>query len=235
MMGYVHYFKGEFNRAAAEFGNALRLDPNHYDAVIGQAQVLAKTGRFAESGARLTALLRGETGPGPRVGALFQLGWNALAQNMYGEAEEYFREMSGIIGDARMDIMIPFSHCTLGWAYLTAGKLNEARQEFEAVLERSIPMAGIYGTASSRYFLGVTFLKMGMPDRARAEAEELRQMAEARENETFLAWHDDLIAKIGAGQTSEPRPEQRQMKGGRFYLRGWFGWMTDIPGGILLE
>jgi hypothetical protein len=123
----------------------------------------------------------------------------------------------------------------LAWAYLTAGKLDEARRELEAVLEHSIPMAGIYGQAASHYFLGVTFLKMGMAERARSEAEKLRQMAEARENAAFLAWHDDLLARIGGGQMSNTERERVRVKGPRFYMHGWFGWMADIPGGIPLE
>jgi tetratricopeptide (TPR) repeat protein len=235
MMGYVHYFKGEFDRAREEFEKALQLDPNHYDAVIGQAQVLAKSGRFAESGAILAALLRRQTEPVHRVGAYFQLGWNALAQKKHGEAEEYFRQMSDIIRAAQLSIMIPFSDHALGWAYLTAGKLNDARQEFATDLERSDPMVGIYGPAASHYFLAVTYLKMGLPDKARAEAEGLERLAEAGENPLFLAWNDDLIAKIGAGQMSDGRPEEIRAKRPRFYYRAWFGWMTDIPGGIPLE
>ncbi len=92
MMGYVHYFKGELDRGMEEFDKALKLDPQYYDAVIGQAQVMAKGGRFAESKAKLAPLLSVKMKPEHRIGAYFQMGWNALAQKKPGEAEDFLRE-----------------------------------------------------------------------------------------------------------------------------------------------
>ena len=92
MMGYVHYFKGALDPAMEEFEKALTLDPQYDDAVIGQAQVLAKGGRFAESREKLAPLLGLKTKPEHRIGASFQMGWNALAQKKPGEAEGYLRK-----------------------------------------------------------------------------------------------------------------------------------------------
>jgi len=133
--------------------------------------------------------------------------------------------------------MSPFGHYTLGWAYLTLGKLNDARGEFEIILERDDPAAGIYGPAVSHYFLGIVALRMGQPDRARAlaEAEDLKQIADARDNQTIRAWHEDLVARIQAGQKSVSELDERMPKRPRFFSRAWWGWIVDIPGGIPLE
>jgi len=235
MMGYVYYFKGELDPGMEEFEKALKLDQQYYGAVIGQAQVLAKGGRFAESKEKLAPLLGVKLKPEHRIGAYFQMGWNALAQKEPEEAEFYLKEMNKIILASHMDFMIPFGHYTLGWAYLTVGKLSDARREFEVILERNDPAAGIYGPATSHYFLGIVALRMGQPDRARAEAENLKQIADARDNRTFRAWHEDLVARIRASQKSVAELEERQLKRPRFRLRDWWGWMVDIPGGIPLE
>ncbi len=235
MIGYVYYFKGELDPGMEEFEKALKLDPEYYDAVIGQAQVLAKAGRFAESREKLAPLLGVKMKPEHRIGAYFQMGWNALAQKKPGEAEDYLKEMNKIILASHLDILSPFGHYTLGWAYLTLGKLSDARGEFEVILERNDPAAGIYGPAASHYFLGIVALRMGQPDRARAEAENLKQIADARDNLTFRAWHGDLVARIQASQESVAELEERPLKRPRFFLRNWFGWITDIPGGIPLE
>ncbi len=233
MMGYVHYFRGELDQGMEEFDKALKLDPQYYDAVIGQAQVLAKGGRFAESREKLAPLLGVKMKPEHRIGASFQMGWNALAQKKPGEAEFYLKEMNKIILASHLDIMSPFGHYTLGWAYLTLGKLNDARGEFEIILERNDPAAGIYGSAVSHYFLGIVALRMGQPDRA--EAQDLKQIADARDNQTIRAWHEDLVARIQASQKSVAELEERPLERPRFFLRNWFGWITDIPGGIPLE
>ena len=209
MMGYVHYFRGELDQGMEEFDKALKLDPQYYDAVIGQAQVLAKGGRFAESRERLAPLLGVKMKPEHRIGASFQMGWNALAQKKPGEAEFYFKEMNKIILASHLDVMSPFGHYTLGWAYLTLGKLNDARGEFEIILERNDPASGIYGPATSHYFLGVVALRMGQPDGARAEAENLKQIADARDNQTIRAWHEDLVARSNRARG----PFQSSMKG----------------------
>ncbi|MGZ8878478.1 MAG: protein kinase domain-containing protein, partial [Candidatus Aminicenantales bacterium] len=235
MMGYVHYFKGELDPAMEEFEKALKLDQQYYDAVIGQAQVLAKGGRFAESNERLAPLLGVKSKPLHRIGAHFQMGWNALAQKKPGEAEAYLKEMNKIILASHLDILSPFGPYTLGWAYLTLGKLSDARGEFEIVLERNDLAAGIYGTAVSHYFLGIVALRMGQLDRARAEAQNLKQIADARDNRTFRAWHEDLVARIRASRKSVVELGERPLKRPRFFLRAWFGWFADIPGGIPLE
>ncbi|HCS47063.1 MAG TPA: hypothetical protein DIW61_01890 [Candidatus Aminicenantes bacterium] len=235
MMGYVYYFKGELDPGMDEFEKALKLDPQYDDAVIGQAQVLAKGGRFAESREKLAPLLGVKMKPEHRIGASFQMAWNALAQKKPGEAEFYLKEMNKIILASHLDILSPFGHYTLGWAYLTLGKLSDARREFEVILERNNPAAGIYGPAASHYFLGIVALRMGQADRARAEAENLKRIADARDNRTFRAWHEDLVARIQASQKSVAELEERPLKRPRFFLRNWFGWITDIPGGIPLE
>ena len=236
MIGYVYYFKGELDPGMEEFEKALKLDPEYYDAVIGQAQVLAKAGRFAESREKLAALLGVKMKPEHGSAPHFQMGWNALAQKKPGEAEDYLKEMNKIILASHLDILSPFGHYTLGWAYLTLGKLSDARGEFEVILERNDPASGIYGPAASHYFLGIVALRMGQPDRARAEAEKLKQIADARDNLTFRAVrHEDLVARIQASQKSVAELEERPLKRPRFFLRNWFGWMTDIPGGIPLE
>jgi serine/threonine protein kinase/tetratricopeptide (TPR) repeat protein len=235
MVGYVHYFKGELDSAMEEFDKTLKLDPQYYDAVIGQAQVLAKGGRFAESKEKLAPLLGAKMEPEHRIGASFQMGWNALAQKKSGEAEFYLKEMNKIILASHLDVMSPFGHYTLGWAYLTLGKLNDARQEFEAILERNDPAWGIYGPATSHYFLGVVALRMGQSDRASAEAEDLKQIADARDNQTIRAWHEDLMARIQSSQKSGSELDERMLKRPRFFARAWWGWIADIPGGIPLE
>ncbi len=235
MMGYVHYFKGELDPAMEEFEKALKLDRQYYDAVIGQAQVLAKRGRFAESKERLAPLLGVKSKPEHRIGAHFQMGWNALAQKKPREAEDYLKEMKKIILAGHLDIMIPFGHYTMGWAYLTAGKLSDARREFEAILECNGPLAGVYGPATSHYFLGIVALRMGQPDKARAEAQDLKQIADARDNQTIRAWHEDLVARIQASPKSVLEPDERMPKRPRFFSRAWWGWIADIPGGIPLE
>lgn len=235
MMGYVHYFRGELDQGMEEFDRALKLDPQYYDAVIGQAQVLAKGGRFAESKERLAPLLGAKMKPEHRIGASFQMGWNALAQKKPGEAEFYLKEMNKIILASHLDVMSPFGHYTLGWAYLTLGKLNDARGEFEIILERNDPAWGIYGPATSHYFLGVAALRMGQSDRASAAAEDLRQIAEARDNRTLQAWHEDLVARIQSSQKSVSELDERTLKRPRFFARAWWGWIADIPGGIPLE
>lgn len=235
MMGYGHYFRGELDQGRGEFDKALKLDPQYYDAVIGQAQVLAKGGRFTESREKLAPLLGVKMKPEHRIGASFQIGWNALAQKKPGEAEFYLKEMNKIILASHLDIMSPFGHYTLGWAYLTLGKLNDARGEFEIVLEHNDPAAGIYGPAVSYYFLGIVALRMGHPDRARAEAQDLKQIADARDNQTIRTWHEDLVARIQASQESVSELDERMPKRPRFFSRAWWGWIADIPGGIPLE
>ena len=235
MMGYVHYFQGEQDSAMEEFEEALNLDRQYYDAVIGQAQVLAKGGRFAESREKLAPLLGVKMKPEHRIGASFQMGWNALAQKKPGEAEDYLKEMNKIILAGHLDIMIPFGHYTMGWAYLTAGKLTDAMREFEVILERPDPSAGIYGPVTSHYFMGIVALRMGQPDRALAEAQNLKRIADARDNRTLQAWHEDLVARIRASEEPFAELEERARKRPRFFLRAWFGWITDIPGGIPLE
>ncbi len=235
MMGYVHYFRGEMDPAMKEFEKALRLDRQYHDAVIGQAQVLAKGGRFAESREKLAPLLGVKMKPEHRIGAHFQMGWNALSQKTPGEAEAYLKEMNKIILAGHLDILSPFGHYTLGWAYLAAGKLSDARREFEAILECNDPLEGTFGPVTSHYFLGIVALRMGQPDRALAEAQNLKRIADARDNRTFRAWHEDLVARIQAGQKSVVELGERPLKHPRFFLRNWFGWMTDIPGGIPLE
>ncbi len=103
------------------------------------------------------------------------------------------------------------------------------------ILECNGPLAGVYGPATSHYFLGIVALRMGQPDRARAEAQNLKQIADARDNRTFRAWHEDLVARIRASQKSVVELGERPLKRPRFFLRNWFGWMTDIPGGIPLD
>jgi len=228
MMGYVHYFKGELDPAMAEFEGALKLDRQYYDAVIGQAQVLAKGGRFAESREKLSPLLGLTMKPVHRIGARFQMGSNAMAQHMPEEAEDHFKEMNKIILDSHLDIMSPFGHYTLGWAYLRAGKWGDARREFEAMLERNDLAWGIYGPATSHYLLAIVALRMGRPDRARAEAEALKKIADARDNRTLRAWHEDLVARIRAGQGSIAELGDGSLKRPRVLLRAWWGWMADI-------
>jgi non-specific serine/threonine protein kinase len=235
MMGYVHYFKGELDPAMEEFEEALKLDRQYYDAVIGQAQVLAKGGRFAESREKLAPLLGKKMKPEHRIGASYQMGWNALAQKKPGEAEDYLKEMNKTILACHLDIMIPFGHYTMGWAYLTAGKLTEAIREFEGILERPDPSAGIYGPVTSYYFLGIIALRMGQRDRALAEAQNLKRIADARDNRTLRTWHEDLLARIQANEEPSAELEERPMKRPRLFLRAWFGWIADIPGGIPLE
>jgi len=235
MMGYVHYFKGELNQGMEEFDEALKLDPKYYDAVIGQAQVLAKGGRFAESREKLAPLLGVKMKPEHRIGASFQMGWNALAQKKPGEAEDNLKEMNKIILASHLDFMIPFGHTTMGWAYLTTGKLTDAIREFEVILERPDPSAGIYGPVTSHYFLGIIALRMGQPDRALAEAQNLKRIADARNNRTLRAWHENLVARIQASEEPSAELEERPLKRPRFFLRALFGWITDIPGGIPLE
>lgn len=235
MMGYVHYFKGELDSAMEEFEEALKLDRHYYDAVIGQAQVLAKDGRFAESRGKLAPLLGVKMKPEHRIGASFQMGWNALAQKRPGEAEDNLKEMNEIILASHRDFMIPFGHILMGWAYLTTGRLTDAIREFEVILERPEPSAGIYGPVLSHYFLGIIALRMGRPDRALAEAQDLKRIADARDNRTLRAWHEDLVARIQANEKSFAEHEERPLKRPRFFMRAWFGWITDIPGGIPLE
>jgi len=143
--------------------------------------------------------------------------------------------MNKIILASHLDIMSPFGHYALGWAYLTAGKWSAARGEFEIILERNDPAAGIYGPAVSHYFLGIVALRMGQPDRARAEAQDLKQIADARDNQTIRAWHEDLVARIQASQKSVSELDERMPKRPRFFSRAWWGWIADIPGGIPLE
>ena len=235
VMGYVHYFKGEMDPAMEEFEEALKLDRQYYDAVIGQAQVLAKGGRFAESREKLAPLLGVKMKPEHRIGASFQMGWNALAQKKPGEAEDNLKEMNKIILASHRDFMIPFGHTTMGWAYLTTGKLTDAIREFEVILERPDPSAGIYGPVTSHYFLGIIALRMGQPDRALAEAQNLKRIADARDNRTLRAWHENLVARIQANEEPFAELEERPLKRPRFFMRAWFGWITDIPGGIPLE
>jgi tetratricopeptide (TPR) repeat protein len=218
-----------------EFEEALKLDQQYYDAVIGQAQVLAKGGRFAESREKLAPLLALKMKPAHRIGASFQMGWNALAQKKPGEAELYLREMNKIILASHLDVMSPFGHCTLGWAFLTLGRLSDARGELEIILERNDPVAGIYGPVASHYLLGIVALRMGQPDGAWAEAQNLKQVADARDNQTIRAWHEDLVARISAGQKPAAELEESVPKRPRFFLRAWWGWAADIPGGIPLE
>jgi len=234
MMGYVHYFKGALNPAMEEFEKALTLDPQYDDAVIGQAQVLAKGGRFAESKEKLAPLFSLKAKPEHRVGAYFQMGWNSLAQKKFGEAEGYLKEMNGIILAHHLDFQSPFGQYALGWAYLTAGRMSDARREFEVVLERNLPTAGTYGPAASHYFLGIVALRMGQPERARAEARDLKRLAEAQDNLTYREWHDDLMAIMQASRKSVAETGERPPKRPGFFLRDWWGWMTDIPGGIPL-
>jgi serine/threonine protein kinase/tetratricopeptide (TPR) repeat protein len=235
MMGYVHYFRGELDSAMEEFEEALKLDRQYYDAVIGQAQVLAKGGRFAESSEKLAPLLGVKMKPEHRIGASFQMGWNALAQKKPREAEDNLKEMNKIILASHRDFMIPFGHFTMAWAYLTTGKLTDAIREFEIILERNDPAAGIYGPAVSHYFLGIVSLRMGQPDKAKAEAQNLKRIADARDNRTLRAWHEDLIARIQANEEPFAELEERPLKRPGFFMRAWFGWITDIPGGIPLE
>jgi tetratricopeptide (TPR) repeat protein len=235
MMGYAHYFRGELDQGREEFDKALKLDPKYYDAVIGQAQVLAKGGRFAESKEKLAPLLDAKMKPEHRIGASFQMGWNALAQKKPGEAEFYLKDMNKIILTSHLDVMSPFGHYALGWAYVTLGRWDDARQELEANLERNDPAWGIYGPATSRYLLGVLALRTGRPDRACAEADDLKQIADARDNQTIQAWHDDLIARIRSSRRSCSDRDERMSKRPRFFARAWWGWIADIPGGIPLE
>lgn len=150
------------------------------------------------------------------------------------EAEGYLKEMNGIILARHLDFQSPFGQYALGWAYLTAGRMSDARREFEVVLERNLPTAGTYGPAASHYFLGIVALRMGQPERARAEAQDLKRLAEAQDNLTYREWYEDLMAMMQTSRKSAAETGERPPKRPGFFLRDWWGWMADIPGGIPL-
>ena len=137
--------------------------------------------------------------------------------------------MNKIILASHLDFQSPFGQYTLGWAYLTAGKMSDARREFEVILERNVPAAGIYGPAASHYFLGIVALRMGQPDRARAEAQELKRLAEAQGQPDFRAWHEDLVAIIQASRKSVAELGERPPKRPRLLLARLVGLDGGYP------
>jgi len=121
ILGYIHAYEGEISRADMEFGEALRLNPNHADAWALQSDLRVFQGRATEGVESVQRAFRLNPYP-PRV-YFWILGFANYAAHRYEEAIEAIEalkhEATYRTGSQRV----------LAASLAQLGRLNEAKAE----------------------------------------------------------------------------------------------------------
>lgn len=148
---------GETGRAAAEFREALRLDPACSESHTGLGSLLAAEGRLGDAMRHFSEALRIHP---DNVVAHYNLG-NALAQSARpAEAIEEYRAVLQIAPD------LPEVHANLANALQESGRLGEAVEHYQQALALSPDQADFH------FNLGLALVKLGRRDAAREQFDE---------------------------------------------------------------
>jgi tetratricopeptide (TPR) repeat protein/tRNA A-37 threonylcarbamoyl transferase component Bud32 len=159
LLGKLYYLKGEYTKAAEECLQALLLNPEMIRAHWMQGLTLIKKGMSdqAETEALSIERLIEKTKDGETQTYYYHLlGELALSKNLYPQALENLGKAANIESLDRA-----FFANSLGQAYFRIGQLNEAVEEFQAVLEINP------NYAQTHYLLGLIYEKRGEKDKAR--------------------------------------------------------------------
>lgn len=126
LLGTIHLYGGNDDRAMHYFGLTLEIDPEHADANNNLGYLTLESGGDPESALRL---VRRAIRIRPRCGQfLDSLGWIYFKMGRTEEAIEKLLEAAGLVREAEI-------HNHLGRIYESEGRIQEARREWEKSLE----------------------------------------------------------------------------------------------------
>jgi serine/threonine-protein kinase len=164
----LHNGKGEYNLALQEIGQALKLEPNDPDALLGEALVYASMGRAqeAESAFKKAAALR------PQYwGGHYELGGFYYRQKRYADAAAEFQSAIELTPDNAL------AHATLG----AVMQLLQENQKAEEQLKHSLDLQPSYAAYTN---LGALYYR----ERRWQESAIMTQNALAINSKDYAAW-----------------------------------------------
>lgn len=164
LFGRLYYLKGEYTKATEECLQALHLNPEMIQAHWIQGLTLVKKGMFdqAETEAlNIERLIEKTKDDESQTYYYHLLGELAFSKNLYPQALENLGKAANIKSLDRA-----FFVNSLGQAYFKLGQLDEAAEEFQAVLEINP------NYAQAHYLLGLIYEKKGEKGKARDHYQE---------------------------------------------------------------
>jgi tetratricopeptide (TPR) repeat protein/predicted Ser/Thr protein kinase len=145
--GILYFNQKELERAAADFGSAIALKPEQYNAYLNLAQVLLAQGQFEKAAEQLKTALR--LGPPAQVVAGYHLerGRNLLRHRRYEEA------IQACAAALELAPQQPLPCEVRGRALLALGRYEQAEKSFDQYLHKG-------GEAKSDIFRGRGLARM---------------------------------------------------------------------------
>ena len=159
LLGKLHYLKGDHTKAIQKCQQALKLNPQMIEAhwILGLTFVKKEMFDQAESEVLTIKKLMEKTETEDLKTHYYHLlGELSLSKSLYQQALENFNKAAII-----WSLQRAFYINALGEAYFKIGKLNEAAEKFEAVLEINP------NYAQTHYLFGFVYEKKGRKEKAR--------------------------------------------------------------------
>jgi predicted Zn finger-like uncharacterized protein len=178
LLGRIEEALERWDLAEQEYREGMRIDPKFFDAYDALAKVYLRQDRAADA---FAALKQAET----------QIGNNAAIANATGEAflfgKDFVRAADSFRTAIEKDPAYNKARFNLANSLRDQGKLEEARQQYEATKALAATLPGLAEA------LGYLYLKLGQTDRALAEF-DLALKAEGTTVELRLAAADVFLA-----------------------------------------
>ena len=167
-LGRLYYLKGDYEKAIGECREALKLDPDLAGAHWILGLTFVARGMFSQAISEASIIKESvEKTKDDELKAYYHhlSGKISLSQNLFDQALENFNKAAAI-----WSLQRTFFVNALGEAYFEVGKLNEAVEKFQVVLETNP------NYAQTHYLLGLVYQKRGQKDKARRHLQNFLEL-----------------------------------------------------------
>ena len=159
--GFDRYKQGEYQKALADYNQAIRLNPKLAVAYFYRSLVYRKQGEYEKALAELNQVIR--------LNPKFALAY-AVRGTIYSQQGEYEKALAEINQAIQLDPKLAVAYNNRGWTYYNQGKHKKALTDYNQAIQLDPELADAYNNR------GWTYYNQGKYEKALADYNQATQL-----------------------------------------------------------